>query len=873
MNIKSTLNYAGKHIAFIGIGLACVLAMEYFGLFLGMRNFCYDLFFRLRGPDMVETNIVIVAVDEKTLQQLGQWPIPRRHWARLLDKLNSAKVVGFDILMLEPSEDDALLASAIRKHGRVILPAYITKDARMVQSSALFLPKGSGHIHLEQDIDGVVREVYHTLYVGGRKLPSFASLIYETATGRPFPCEAPGGLSGASNKPAPILQKDGKRIDYYGPRGSFAVFSLVEVLGGKYGLDFFRDRIVLVGVAAEGLEAGVITPFSQERNHMTGVEAHAQILGNLIDGREISAVPALWVWAVALVFSVLFFFLMLWSGGWRVIVLWLSAVVFSFLISFLLFAGAAVWWNPIPLMVLLFLAFVLAYLIRMEASTRMLKDADDLWKDSFNAIDEAIWLTDRQGAILKSNQAANRFLADKAISDIFTGGVFAKIKEMPADFFEHRENPEVKKTLTDEIIDANSDRHFAVEIIPRRPGCNPLPGFVVVARDISEQRKAAREKQRLVAELMQAQKMEAIGTLAGGVAHDFNNILMGIQGYVSLLMLEFDKDDPRCLKLQKIETQVQSAAALTRQLLGFARGGKYEVKPVNINTLVKNSSEVFGRTKKEVAISVRYQENIWQVLADAGQLEQVLLNLYINSWQAMPDGGDLYLMIQNIMLSDADVAAHGVPAGRYVKLSVADTGVGMDETTRRRVFEPFFTTKEIGKGTGLGLASAYGIVSHHGGFMDVESEPQKGSTFHIYLPAAVDYQPVSEPAADKNLQRGKETILVVDDEPMNIMVMKEILESLGYQVLCAGNGQEAMSIYMLKKQAIDLIILDMVMPGMGGGPTFDALRAINPEVKIILSSGYSIDGEARKILDRGCNGFIQKPFLMNELSQKIREYL
>ncbi len=873
MNIESILNDAKKHIALIGVGLAVVLVMEYLGLFVGMRNFCYDVFFRLRGPQPVEAGIVIVSVDENTLHHLGQWPISRRHWVRLLNQLNQARVVGFDILMQEPSKDDALVAAAVERHGRVILPAYITKDARMIQSSSLLPARGTGHIHLEQDIDGVVREVYHTLYKDGRMLPSFASLIYESAARRPFGREAAGLTSAAAGGQAPIVQKDATRINYYGPPGSFPVFSLVDVLGGRYSPDFFRDKIVLVGVTAGGLEAGVITPFSQQRNHMTGVETHAHILGNLIGGRGISAVPTVGVWVVSLVFCFLIFILMLRTGGRRVIPLWLSAVAFAFLVSFLFFSCADIWLNPVPPLVLLFFVFVLAYVVRMEASARMLADAGNLWTDSFNTIDEAIWVTDQRGEILKSNQAADLLRADNTIRDILSASIFAKIRELSPDSAAHSSDEEAEKPLQDEIVDAASDRHFTVKIIPRRAGCNPEPGYVVVAQDVSEQRKAAREKQRLEAELMQAQKMEAIGTLAGGVAHDFNNILMGIQGYVSLLMMEYGKNDSRFLKLQKIENQVQSAAGLTRQLLGFARGGKYEVKPVDVNALVKNSSEVFGRTKKQVAISARYQEDIWPVMADAGQIEQVLLNMYINSWQAMPNGGDLYLTTRNVFLCDEEMDARGIKAGAYVKISVTDTGVGMDETTRRRVFEPFFTTKEVGRGTGLGLASAYGIVSHHGGFIDVESEPGKGSTFHVYLQAVEEVQPEPAPVEEKEPQRGKETILVVDDEPMNTTVMKEILESLGYRVLCAGSGQEALSIYMLKQKIIDLVILDMIMPGMGGGATFDALRDLNPEVKVILSSGYNLDGEARRILDRGCNGFLQKPFLINELSEKIRESL
>jgi PAS domain S-box-containing protein len=874
MSFKSVLTYVKKHFAFIVIGIVTVLLMGYIGFFMGMSNYCYDLFFRLRGPVQPGENIVLVAVDENTLNRLGRWPLPRGHYARLLDQLGQAKMVGLDILMVEPSADDALLARAIGGHGRVVFPVYITKQTQIVRSVVKFSPLASGHIHLEQDIDGVVRDVYHTLYSGDRKLPSFTSSIFEKLSGKSFPRR--GDVIGNDKLHAPphIIQMDLRKINYYGPQGTFPCFSLSDVLDGRYSAKFFKDKIVLVGVTAEGLEAGVMTPFSQQRNHMSGVETHANILGNLIDDRRIVSMPNPIVWLLSIGLSFLFFLFLLRCQGWRAVLLWVAAIMTVSATSFLLFASLDFWFSPVPFALLLLLMFFIAYIFRMEEARKQLAAAEELWEDSFNTIDDAIIVMDDNGYPLQMNGAAEKMQKqDQRLLSLIT-------RQCPVDGFhsgdEARQDDHktiINEPVKDEIVDAETDRHFTVKTLPRYNCARKLIGFVQVIQDITEQKRAAREKQRLESELMQAQKMEAIGTLAGGVAHDFNNILMGIQGYVSLLLFGLNENNPHYLKLKKIEGQVQSAASLTRQLLGFARGGKYEVKLTNLNELIEKSSDVFGRTKKEVAISTRYEEKIWPVLVDRGQVEQVLLNMYINSWQAMPQGGDLYLETRNVVLNDEDVAQHGVRAGKYVKISITDTGKGMDETTRRRIFEPFFTTKEQGKGTGLGLASAYGIIKNHGGFIDVQSEAGKGSSFRIYLPSTRENKTAEEVVSEEIIHRGREMILVVDDEPVNIMVMKELLESLGYHVLCAGSGQEAMSIYLVKKELIDLVILDMVMPGMGGGATFDALRAINPAVKIILSSGYSIDGAARAILDRGCNGFIQKPFLLNELSRKIRDTL
>ena len=392
-------------------------------------------------------------------------------------------------------------------------------------------------------------------------------------------------------------------------------------------------------------------------------------------------------------------------------------------------------------------------------------------------------------------------------------------------------------------------------------------GTYGVARDVSD-------RKRLDAQLLQAQKMKAIGTLAGGIAHDFNNLLMGIEGRTSLMLLHIDSDHPHFAHIKGIQDMVERAADLTKQLLGFARGGKYEVRPTDLNELIKKCSEMFGRTKKEVRIHGKYQKDIWTVEVDRTQIEQVLLNFYVNAWQAMPGGGDLYIQAENVRLDEGEVRPFGAKPGNYVKVSVTDTGVGMDEETQRRIFEPFFTTKEMGRGTGLGLASAYGIIKNHGGIINVYSKKGDGATFNIYLPAAdalISEQSLEE--REKEIHEGHETVLLVDDEDMIIDVGQEMLTAAGYDVLSARGGKEAVEVYKKNKDKVDIIILDMVMPDMGGGDVYDTLREINPDIRVLLSSGYSISGQATEILERGCNGFIQKPFNIRRLSQRIREIL
>ncbi len=396
---------------------------------------------------------------------------------------------------------------------------------------------------------------------------------------------------------------------------------------------------------------------------------------------------------------------------------------------------------------------------------------------------------------------------------------------------------------------------------------NPaINGIIINARDVTL-------RKRMEDHLLQAHKMQAIGTLAGGIAHDFNNLLMGIQGYISLILLYKDFDDPDFDKLNNIQSLVQSGADLAANLLSFARGGQYELESTDLNELVTKTCRVFGRTKKEIILNEKYEQNLFPVEVDRGRIEQVLINLYINAWQAMPShGGDIYVETDSIILSEHEALIMDIKEGNYVRIMITDTGRGMDEDTCRRVFEPFFTTKEKDRGSGLAMASAYGIVREHGGTIDVTSKPGQGSAFTIYLPASTK-EMARETNLSKKLLPGDETILLVDDETTIIDVCEEMLSTLGYNILTANNGRDALKIYEGNKGKIDLVILDMIMPGFSGSETFEQLRLIDPEVRVMLSTGYIISDQVKNLMAKGCRGFIQKPFHMEELSEKIREVL
>ena len=508
----------------------------------------------------------------------------------------------------------------------------------------------------------------------------------------------------------------------------------------------------------------------------------------------------------------------------------------------------------------------------------IVRESEKNYRTIFDAVNDGIFIHDlKTGEILDVNLKA---------LEIFGYRSKVEVQGMTVEAFSTNEPPYTAENALNFIHKAASEgpqlfswqvktrngQTVWVEVSLKKASLKKRDCILAVVRDVTKRKRGEEEKRRLETQIQQTLKMEAIGTLSGGIAHDFNNLLMGIQGYTSLMLMSAEPGQSCYERLKSIEQQVLTGADLTKQLLGFARRGRYEVKTTDLNDLVRRTAEMFGRTKKDIHIHEKYEEILWPVDVDPGQIEQALLNLFVNAWQAMPGGGTLSLETQNAILEEDYVKPHEIHGGAYVKLSVTDTGVGMDKQTCLRIFEPFFTTKEMSRGTGLGLAYTYGIIRGHGGMINVYSERGHGTTFNIYLPAS---GPAVSPGVKlrAELREGQETILLVDDENIIVEVTQEILEELGYRVLIARNGEEAVEIYGRDKGKIDLVILDMIMPGIGGGEVYDRLKEMNPGVKVILSSGYSINGEAMDILDRGVRVFLQKPFTATELSGRIREVL
>ncbi len=379
-------------------------------------------------------------------------------------------------------------------------------------------------------------------------------------------------------------------------------------------------------------------------------------------------------------------------------------------------------------------------------------------------------------------------------------------------------------------------------------------------------------EKRLERQLIQSQKMKAIGTLAGGIAHDFNNLMTTIQGNVSLMLFDVPSSHPNHQHLVNIEKQIKRGTRLTSQLLGFAKRGQSQIQTVNLNELVAETAEAFGRTNKLLAIHTELAADLLPVEVDRTRIEQALLNLYLNAADTMPRGGKLVLETTNESHANIAGQLYEPRPCQYIRCSICDSGEGMSKESLEQMFDPFYSTKDIGAGSGLGLATVYSIINSHNGYIAVESTLDKGTTFHIYLPAA-DSETI--PAAGKadEIIAGCGTILLVDDEEMVLDVGAQLLEKLGYRVTRAKNGEQAISLFEKDRDLIDLVILDIIMPEMDGAAVFDRLKQIKPDVKVLLASGYSIDGQASGILNRGGSGFIPKPFTLQQLSQKISALL
>jgi len=499
------------------------------------------------------------------------------------------------------------------------------------------------------------------------------------------------------------------------------------------------------------------------------------------------------------------------------------------------------------------------------------------WEITFNAIDEAIIINDIQMNVIQANTAARKILG-LALSEIVGQKCYTLLhgsSQPPSDCLSCASLQSGEPAVA-EIFEPHLQKHLKVKAYPRIDEQNNIIGRIHVISDISKRKMSEEEQQKLQAQLLQSQKLEAIGQLAGGVAHDFNNLLTGILGFVGLARDQVDADSPISADLGETIELARRASDLTRQLLAFSRRQILEPEPVNLNDLVQNMSKMLNRLLGEdITLDFQPASELDRVSADPGQLEQVLVNLAVNSRQAMPQGGTLKIETATVLLDEAEIRLRRVEVspGPYVRLTVADTGMGIDKSIQELIFDPFFTTKEVGVGSGLGLSTVYGIIKQHNGFIWVDSEPGKGAAFTLYLPVA-EQVPLAEAEAEPTtVAAWTATVLVVEDDAAVLQVMERMLSQLGYTVLAATEPDEAEAIFDKHKEEVTLLLTDVIMPKRSGRELYDTLAQSVPHLKVLFMSGHTQDMLVQKEVLAPESAFIKKPFSQENLDSKIQSLL
>ncbi len=507
----------------------------------------------------------------------------------------------------------------------------------------------------------------------------------------------------------------------------------------------------------------------------------------------------------------------------------------------------------------------------MKETQKSLRESEEKIRNIFETSEEVLFASDIKGEITDINPAVER-VAGYSVEEMIGKSAFI--------FYE---DPHEREELVNELkrngFLKNKEIHlFAkdgsilyglVTANPRLDDKGNIIGLRGSIRDITEMKK-------LEYQFMQTQKMEAIGNLAGGIAHNFNNILTGIMGYAEYLLLKRKPDDQDYKAVKTIFNATQRAVELTSQLLNIARSGTHIPKRINLNDIVKETLLLLsGSIDKSIKIKTHFQKEIDQIRGDRGQIEQCLLNLCLNAREAMTGGGKIVIETQNIYL-DGNYATNHIEArtGDYVMMSVSDTGVGIPQKIKSRIFEPFFTTKNDKGGTGMGLATLYGIIKNHGGFVNVYSEEGKGSVFKLYFPvipgAIEEKDELGEELGKQTMMSGSETVLIIDDEQYVLDIWSDYLTDYGFKVLTAKNGKKGIKLFKERADDIDIVILDYIMPDISGRDVLKRLKEIKEDIKVLVASGYSKNGQAKEMMDDSADGFIQKPSILSDLIKKIR---
>ena len=865
-------NDRARFVGLVFVFIAAVLFFEDTGLLAGLNNYCYDLAFRLRGERKHDDRIIIAAIDEKTLAKLGRWPIRRSYYADLLGILDQAAVVGIDLILSEPSEEDARLSRAITQHAKVVLPVYIDRQSNISYPEKAFSPAGLGHVHLEQGIDGFVKKVFHKISHQSNSIPSFASALNTVINGEKFPQPQIQNESLQQKFPDSIIQSGYMWINFYGAPGTFQYFSVADILDGQWPPSFFTDKIVLVGMTTAGLHEGILVPFTHSRSRMPAVEVHAHILNNLLDKDNIRPIGQWIRWTLAIVLAVFCFFMSIRFDSLSGMLLGILSLLVITLLTFGAFAAFNLWLSPASLYFSVGISFLLAYIFNLQQMRKLLLQAKKNWEESFNTINDAICIHDQNGNIILANRAAEQTFGPPLLE-------FLKQRCENDDSFAGN-NPGIKEGgSTEEIFHPELDRYLEIKSFPQFDENSHLKGFVQIVRDITENKNSEKEHRMLQEQLIQAQKMEAIGTLAGGIAHDFNNILAAVMGYTELTLLTLPEKSQMADQLNHVIKASLRAKELVEQILTFSRQTTQDFQPqaIQIGLIIKEALKLIKSTfPSTIQLRLKIVSN-GKVVIDPSQMHQITMNLCTNANHAMQkNGGILTVELTDTNIDpQAEILDHDpdLQPGPYIRLAVKDTGHGMAPKIVKRIFEPYFTTKEKDVGTGLGLAMVHGITKNCGGTVLLQSKIGKGTAFYVYLPRSDSDQALKnagESTAARSLPTGAERILFVDDEPELVALGREMLEHLGYQVVTENNGIDALKEFSENPNHFDVVVTDMTMPKMTGERLARELISIRPEIPIILCTGFSEQINEQKAKAIGVKAFLMKPLTLNRLAKTVR---
>ncbi|MBA4418962.1 MAG: hypothetical protein C0392_13805, partial [Syntrophus sp. (in: bacteria)] len=517
-----------------------------------------------------------------------------------------------------------------------------------------------------------------------------------------------------------------------------------------------------------------------------------------------------------------------------------------------------------------------------QSTVKALRESEKKYRELVESVNSIILRMDTSGTVTFMNEFGQNFfdykekeIVGKSVLGTIVPEVESTGRDLKELILDMASEPDRYMNNINENMRRNGDRVWiAWTNKPVFDSHNRIKEILCIGNDITQRKEAEEERRHLKTQLLQSQKMEAIGTLAGGIAHDFNNILTTIIGFSSLLQMDLDKEDPKRIYIEQVLTASEKAANLTQGLLAFSRKQVVELKPRKVKELIRGIEKLLKRLLTEdVEFDIILDGPDVVIMTDISLMDQVLMNLATNARDAMPKGGKLIIEAKAIHVNNEFIKARGFgELGDYALISVIDTGMGMDEKTRETIFEPFFTTKEVGKGTGLGLSIVYGIVKQHNGYIDVVSEPYRGTTFNIYLPA-VKMAADERKDSPRDIKGGKETILVAEDNAQLRGLVTEVLGRKGYRVIEAADGEDAILKFMKQKNEIALVILDVVMPRMNGKEVYEELRKARPDIKVLFTSVYTGDVVFDKGIHDEAVDFISKPLLPDDLLLKVRAVL